>query len=330
MDASQWPQQQLQPMDELPQNTNSSRLPTAAAGNMLERRAAASRPQKEQNLSCPRCNSTNTKFCYYNNYSLTQPRYFCKTCRRYWTQGGSLRNVPVGGGSRKNKRSTPSSSAATNASSSSGSTLATSSPSSTKQQLIIPDLNPPTTFTQLITAHHHHHHQNSSKIHHHQGQDLNLAFPTTQDYQGIFQPVELPKIQINSNNNCQPISESAPTSCSSASTTSSISALELLRSGIASRGLNPYIPVPMPDSNTLYPSGFPLQEFKPSLSFSADGIGARVGNLLGVEENSGARLLFPFGEMKQLANTTTEVDQSKGSHEGTSGYWNGMLGGGTW
>ncbi|KAK6794661.1 hypothetical protein RDI58_008114 [Solanum bulbocastanum] len=63
------------------------------------------RPQKEQAVNCPRCNSTNTKFCYYNNYSLTQPRYFCKTCRRYWTEGGSLRNVPVGGGSRKNKRS---------------------------------------------------------------------------------------------------------------------------------------------------------------------------------------------------------------------------------
>ncbi|EEF39024.1 hypothetical protein RCOM_0716180 [Ricinus communis] len=54
-----------------------------------------SRPQEQ--LNCPRCNSTNTKFCYYNNYSLTQPRYFCKTCRRYWTEGGSLRNVPVGG-----------------------------------------------------------------------------------------------------------------------------------------------------------------------------------------------------------------------------------------
>ncbi|XP_023742326.1 dof zinc finger protein DOF2.5 isoform X2 [Lactuca sativa] len=60
-------------------------------------------------LNCPRCKSSNTKFCYYNNYSLTQPRYLCKACRRYWTQGGSLRNVPVGGGSRKNKRSSSSS-----------------------------------------------------------------------------------------------------------------------------------------------------------------------------------------------------------------------------
>lgn len=56
-----------------------------------------------QNLKCPRCNSTNTKFCYYNNYNLTQPRHFCKTCRRYWTKGGALRNVPIGGGCRKNK-----------------------------------------------------------------------------------------------------------------------------------------------------------------------------------------------------------------------------------
>nr|GMC67036.1 dof zinc finger protein DOF4.6-like [Ipomoea batatas] len=34
------------------------------------------RPEKEKALNCPRCNSTNTKFCYYNNYSLSQPRYF--------------------------------------------------------------------------------------------------------------------------------------------------------------------------------------------------------------------------------------------------------------
>eukprot|EP00249_Psilotum_nudum_P017272 c26244_g1_i1 orf=398-1516(+) len=58
----------------------------------------------EQPMKCPRCDSPNTKFCYYNNYSLTQPRYFCKSCRRYWTKGGALRNVPIGGGCRKNKR----------------------------------------------------------------------------------------------------------------------------------------------------------------------------------------------------------------------------------
>ncbi|PWZ22395.1 Dof zinc finger protein DOF5.7 [Zea mays] len=62
-------------------------------------------PPPEPGVRCPRCDSPNTKFCYYNNYSLSQPRHFCKTCRRYWTKGGALRNVPVGGGCRKNKRS---------------------------------------------------------------------------------------------------------------------------------------------------------------------------------------------------------------------------------
>ncbi|XP_059623777.1 dof zinc finger protein DOF5.6-like [Cornus florida] len=60
---------------------------------------------ENQNLRCPRCDSSNTKFCYYNNYNLTQPRHFCKTCRRYWTKGGALRNVPIGGGCRKNRNS---------------------------------------------------------------------------------------------------------------------------------------------------------------------------------------------------------------------------------
>ncbi|ESQ31298.1 hypothetical protein EUTSA_v10004632mg [Eutrema salsugineum] len=61
--------------------------------------------QDQQTLKCPRCNSSNTKFCYYNNYSLSQPRHFCKSCRRYWTRGGALRNVPIGGGCRKTKKS---------------------------------------------------------------------------------------------------------------------------------------------------------------------------------------------------------------------------------
>lgn len=60
-------------------------------------------PAPQEPLRCPRCDSTNTKFCYYNNYNLTQPRHFCKTCRRYWTKGGALRNVPIGGGCRKAK-----------------------------------------------------------------------------------------------------------------------------------------------------------------------------------------------------------------------------------
>ncbi|KAK3008912.1 hypothetical protein RJ639_013342 [Escallonia herrerae] len=62
------------------------------------------KPSVEFSPACPRCGSSNMKFCYYNNYSLTQPRFFCKGCRRYWTGGGSLRNVPVGGGCRRSRR----------------------------------------------------------------------------------------------------------------------------------------------------------------------------------------------------------------------------------
>ncbi|KAF8408115.1 hypothetical protein HHK36_007257 [Tetracentron sinense] len=56
-------------------------------------------------LPCPRCNSMDTKFCYYNNYNVHQPRHFCKNCQRYWTAGGTMRNVPVGAGRRKSKNS---------------------------------------------------------------------------------------------------------------------------------------------------------------------------------------------------------------------------------
>ncbi|KAF6136192.1 hypothetical protein GIB67_001601 [Kingdonia uniflora] len=122
-------------------NNTCSRAP-----NMLERKVGGARP-KEQALNCPRCNSTNTKFCYYNNYSLTQPRYFCKTCRRYWTNGGSLRNVPVGGGSRKNKRST-------------------SAPTTTSSKKISDHL--------MITQSY-----NSRNPKIHEGHDLNLAFPSS-------------------------------------------------------------------------------------------------------------------------------------------------------
>ncbi|KAL1217403.1 Dof zinc finger protein DOF1.4 [Cardamine amara subsp. amara] len=90
-------------------------------------------PQQPQpQLKCPRCDSSNTKFCYYNNYSLSQPRHFCKACKRYWTRGGTLRNVPVGGSYRKNKRmKRPSTSTATAAST--ASTTTSSSPNNHHQ-----------------------------------------------------------------------------------------------------------------------------------------------------------------------------------------------------
>ncbi|XP_021723746.1 dof zinc finger protein DOF1.5-like [Chenopodium quinoa] len=54
-------------------------------------------------IPCPRCKSMETKFCYFNNYNVNQPRHFCKGCQRYWTAGGALRNVPIGAGRRKAK-----------------------------------------------------------------------------------------------------------------------------------------------------------------------------------------------------------------------------------
>ncbi|BAT75101.1 hypothetical protein LR48_Vigan01g146100 [Vigna angularis] len=92
-------------------------MPPTPKDHELTEGRKTTRPPPEQGVKCPRCDSPNTKFCYYNNYSLTQPRHFCKTCRRYWTNGGALRNVPIGGGCRKNKKVKPSSSASSSSSS---------------------------------------------------------------------------------------------------------------------------------------------------------------------------------------------------------------------
>ncbi|TKY64106.1 Dof zinc finger protein DOF3.7 [Spatholobus suberectus] len=269
--------------------------PNSCARPVLEKKA---RPQEQ--LNCPRCNSTNTKFCYYNNYSLTQPRYFCKTCRRYWTEGGSLRNVPVGGGSRKNKKVT--------------SAAATSSSSSSK----VPDLNPPSLSVSVSAIS-----SQNPKIMH-GGQDLNLAFPAMDKYHHGMSPyVEM--------QNCDTTHHHQTSSSCSAPPTS-LSALELLRSSMASRGLNPYAPSSlMPNStnnNALYPSGFPMQEVKPSLSFSSvDGMGNRSYDQ--VQERGSGRVLFPFGDVKQLSTAGTEVEHNKEQGNST-GYWSGMIGEGTW
>ncbi|KAJ1294518.1 hypothetical protein BS78_01G152200 [Paspalum vaginatum] len=101
--------------------TTSSAMSTPAAGSnataaadmaaylqQLRDAAAASDPASRnggaRGEQCPRCASHDTKFCYYNNYNTSQPRHFCRACRRYWTLGGSLRNVPIGGSTRKRPR----------------------------------------------------------------------------------------------------------------------------------------------------------------------------------------------------------------------------------
>ncbi|XVF51041.1 hypothetical protein PTKIN_Ptkin04bG0152100 [Pterospermum kingtungense] len=256
-----------------------------ASRPMVERRA---RPQKDQAVNCPRCNSTNTKFCYYNNYSLSQPRYFCKTCRRYWTEGGSLRNVPVGGGSRKNKRSS-------------------SSPASSKKLggLTLPD--PPLSASQ------------NPKIH--EGQDLNLAYPpSTEDYSSSLSKfMEVPYSTGNKSNH---------QNSSSSSNSTHLNAMELLKTGMNSRGLSSFMSMSISGNNT-YSSGFPMQDFKPTLNFCLDGFETGYGNLQEVQESNGARLLFPVEELKQVPSTSNELEQNRGQGEST-GYWSGMLGGGHW
>ncbi|MED6167397.1 hypothetical protein PIB30_002367 [Stylosanthes scabra] len=101
-----------------PPPSSSSSTPTTTTTVVAATSSNSSENHHQQNLRCPRCDSSNTKFCYYNNYNLTQPRHFCKTCRRYWTKGGALRNVPIGGGCRKNKNIGVSNSSAAKASSS--------------------------------------------------------------------------------------------------------------------------------------------------------------------------------------------------------------------
>ncbi|GAA0178183.1 hypothetical protein LIER_29804 [Lithospermum erythrorhizon] len=114
MDSSDWFQGTIQEEAAMMDYSSSSSPLTISGDNILtcssrvpfmdNQRRLLIRPQHEHPQKCPRCDSTHTKFCYYNNYSLSQPRYFCKACRRYWTKGGTLRSIPVGGGCRKNKK----------------------------------------------------------------------------------------------------------------------------------------------------------------------------------------------------------------------------------
>ncbi|XP_018472771.1 dof zinc finger protein DOF2.5 isoform X2 [Raphanus sativus] len=292
---------------------------------VVERKA---RPHEKVN--CPRCNSTNTKFCYYNNYSLTQPRYFCKGCRRYWTEGGSLRNVPVGGSSKKNKRP-----------SSSSSNILQTTPSSLGLSTTLPDLNPPILFSNQIP--------NKSKE---SSQDLNLlSFPVMQDqhhhhHRGqMSQFLQMPKMEGNGN-----ITHQQPSSLYGSSS-SPVSALELLRTGanVSSRsGINSFMPSgPMLDSsnNMLYTSsGFPtMVDYKPSnLSFSTDhhqGMGHNTSRSDDHNDHHQGRILFPFGDqMKELTSSITQEvdhddnqqqkshgDNNNNSSSPNTGYWSGMF-----
>ncbi|GJZ92829.1 DOF zinc finger protein DOF1.8-like protein isoform X2 [Tanacetum coccineum] len=294
-------------MDEIiAQNVTNSCSKPSSNSPSLERRLG--RPQKEV-ANCPRCNSTNTKFCYYNNYSLSQPRYFCKTCRRYWTEGGSLRNVPVGGGSRKNKRSS--------------SSISSSHSSMSKK---LPDLVVPPAPSPLLS-------QNPRMMHHEHGQDLNLGFPSNSDFKTISELIQVPNFDATKN-----------TTTSTSTTSAQQSAMELL-TGLTSRGMmmSSFMPIPNPDPNSIYSSSgqmmIPMHEFKiPSLNFSLDAMGGNGGGGTygsSIHEGSNGRLLFPFEDLKTSATSTTNdgqhnVEENRDQNGDTNGFWSGMLGGGQW
>lgn len=341
----------MKPMEEIVvvTNTNTAQKPCIASSSSESCKKI--RPQKEvqQIINCPRCNSSNTKFCYYNNYSLSQPRYFCKTCRRYWTEGGSLRNIPVGGGSRKNnKRSLDSSPSQSNSSASSKKIVLTSADQD--HHLVPVPVEPPRVSSSC---------QNPNKIsslydHH---QDLNLGFTheSSNDFKTLSQLIQVPNFDSIGNTMANTYSTSSPTN---STTAHHLSAMELLTGIQSSRGLgNSFMPMlsnmssdnNVPSSNTFL--GFPLntsdqyhQFLKPvsGHSFSLD-------NELEISNNAAGspgtgRHLFPFEDLKLQApdNATNPDDHTSDDHQNNSrdhggdeqsnGFWNGMLGtgGGSW
>ncbi|MCD7462520.1 hypothetical protein HAX54_048699 [Datura stramonium] len=232
MDTSQWPQEiVVKPMEEIvPKNTITTR----------KIRPHHHQQQKDQALkNCPRCNSTNTKFCYYNNYSLSQPRFFCKNCRRYWTDGGSLRNIPVGGVSRKSKKS-----------SSSSKILKNSSPK------VLKDPPPPPPPNKEV-------------------QDLNLEYFSS-DFKIISDLIQVPNI-------------------SDPNYSSIYSSLNLFSSTLDHGGY---------ECNNI------IQDLQETTTTTISG-----------------GILFPFEDLNQVSNTTSEQNRDQPTGESSTGYWSAILGG---
>ncbi|CAM0944711.1 unnamed protein product [Alopecurus aequalis] len=328
-------------LGQAPANQPAAAAGAAAGAGSTERKA---RPQKEKAINCPRCNSTNTKFCYYNNYSLQQPRYFCKTCRRYWTEGGSLRNVPVGGGSRKNKRS---SSAVV--SSAAAAAASTSAAASGTVPVGLSAKNP--------------------KLMHEGAHDLNLAFP--HHHGRVLHPSEFAAFpSLESSNVCNP-GGAMSANGTGGRVMGAFSAMELLRS------TGCYVPMPqvqlgMPPEYAA--AGFALGEFRMPpphqqhhqqqqqhqhqqqqvqnmLGFSLDtggggGAGGYGNGLQGAQESATGRLLFPFEDLKPGVSAAGgganggggdqfehSKDQGGGGGSGgneTLGFWNNsMIGNGS-
>ncbi|KAF8045996.1 hypothetical protein N665_4135s0001 [Sinapis alba] len=344
MDTAQWPQEiVVKPLEEIvtntcptPQASQPQPPPSVGAASGAERKT---RPEKDQAINCPRCNSVNTKFCYYNNYSLTQPRFFCKGCRRYWTEGGSLRNIPVGGGSRKNKRS--------------HSSLISSSSNISKNHS---DPIQPAT-----KKHSDHHHLMSisqqgltgqnPKILETTQQDLNLGFPP----HGLIRTNFTDLIHnIGNNNNTSTNNPFLGSSCSatSALATSHLDLIGNNNGNNRNTSNSSFMGFPVHNQGPTS-EVFSMQDhYKPSnsnttlLGFSLDhhhnnGFhGGFQGGGEGGDEVNG-RNLFPFEDLKLPVSSSPATinvdvnDHQKRASGGdaaatSSGYWTGMLSGGSW
>ncbi|XP_023643464.1 dof zinc finger protein DOF1.8 [Capsella rubella] len=330
MDTAQWPQEfVVKPMNEIVTNSCLKHPPPPPPpATPAERKA---RPEKDQSFNCPRCNSLNTKFCYYNNYSLTQPRYFCKDCRRYWTQGGSLRNIPVGGGIRKTKRS-------------SSSPSSSSSSSSPKKPPLAINTNSPAPNPKTGEA--------AAKVQDltfspgfgnaHEVKDLNLAFSqgfgiAYHQHHTIPEFLQVTPSSSSMKNNNNPL-------------VSTSSALELLGISASSNSRPAFMSFPnVHDSSVYTASGFGLsypqfQEFmRPALGFFLDG-----GDPLHQEEGSSGtttattnsgRPLLPFESLKLPVSSPStnsggnvkedddhsdrgQEEKEEGEADQSVGFWN--------
>jgi len=83
-------------------------------------------------------------------------------------------------------------------------------------------------------------------------------------------------------------------------------------------------------------SGLPsLQDFKPTLNFSLDGLGNGFGSLQqqGINSDHNGKLLFPLEDSTQILSNHSSADDQTREEGDSTGYWSGMLGmhmGGSW
>ncbi|MCD7463297.1 hypothetical protein HAX54_050288 [Datura stramonium] len=164
-------------------------------------------------------------------------------------------------------------------------------------------------------------------------QDLNLGFSS--DFKTITELIQVPNYDGSNKDNNSVISFHIGSSSSSSSVfflyRHFFSISSAFGDGVdyrvtSSRGLSTSF-MTMPSSVYNNSSGFSLM---PSLNFSLDnGLGNNNNNLQETNTTSG-RFLFPFVGLKQVSSTSDGGANENVGDQSTNGYWNGMLGGGSW